>query len=251
MNSTQRKPRLGPWQAIGLFILLWAVIMAVGQTLRSALLPYVSLKTPRDIVVFRMAVGLPLSWLALGGTVLLLRVQGQRLPDIGWGRRAAIWGWLLAAILVAFSTFSSFRSHYCHGLCFIDPALWLSDWSPFRIAMAVAIGFTAGICEETMFRGFVMTEAKAGRAPVWIQIVLSGVLFGAAHFGIGGLGGSFNWAAALGAAFSTTIFGCLFAVVYLLARRSLTPGIVGHGLYAFIIEPWMLLFVLGSVHFNP
>jgi membrane protease YdiL (CAAX protease family) len=247
MTSTEQQPRLGPWQAIALFILLWAATMAVGQTLRSALLPHLSLKTPHDIIAFRMAVGLPLSWLALGGTILLLRLRGQRLPDIGWGKRAAIWGWLLAALLVAFFALSSFRGPYCHGLCFIDPAVWLSDWSPFRIVTAVTIGFTAGICEETMFRGFVMTQAKAGSAPVWLQIVLSGVLFGAAHFGIGGLGGGFNWAAALGAAFSTTVFGCLFAVVYLLARRSLTPGIVGHGLFAFITEPWTLLFVLGSV----
>jgi hypothetical protein len=223
-----------------LFVLLWAAIMTAGAMLRGILQPSVSLKTPQDIVAFRMSVGLPLSWLALGGTVLILRLRGLRLADIGWGRRGAIWGWILAAGLVAVFTAGSF-----HGP-FLDARRWLSDWSAFRIVTAVAIGFTAGICEETMFRGFVMSQAKAGGAPVWMQILLSGVLFGAAHFGIGGMSGHFDLAGAAGASISTTIFGCLFALVYLAARRSLMPGIAGHGLFAFISEPWTLLFVIAS-----
>jgi len=248
MNTTAIPPRLGAWQAILLFVLLWCGVMATGAILRGFVLPAASLKAPHDIVAYRMALSLPLSWLALGGTILILRLRGHRLPDIGWGRRGAVWGWLLAAAIVAFCVVNSVRSPYCHGLCFIDPAAWLSDWSPFRLIMSVAIGFTAGICEETMFRGFVMSQAREGGAPVWLQVLLSGVLFGAAHFGIGGFGGAFNWIAAFGAAFSTAVFGCLFALVYLLARRSLTPGIVGHGIFAFVTEPWMLLFVVGAAH---
>jgi membrane protease YdiL (CAAX protease family) len=117
----------------------------------------------------------------------------------------------------------------------------------FRVVTVVVIGFTAGICEETMFRGFVMSQARDGGAPAWVQVILSGVLFGAAHFGIGGISGHFDLAGALGASASTTVFGCAFALVYLAARRSLTPGIVGHGLFAFITEPWTLLYVVSAV----
>jgi membrane protease YdiL (CAAX protease family) len=243
-ETANRKSSIGAWQALLLFVLIWAVAMIVGPALRSLVQPYVSVKTPRDIVAFRMGFGLPISWLVLGGTILILRLRGQRLSDIGWGKPGRIRGWLLAAVLVAFFVFSSFGGRSCRGMCFIDPHMWLTDWSPFRTTTSIAIGLTAGICEETMFRGFVMTQARDGGAPVWVQIVLAGVLFGLAHFGIGGFSGHFNLAGMLSAVVSTTIFGALFAIVYLLAGRSLTPGIIGHGLFAFSTEPWMLLHVV-------
>lgn len=243
-ERTGRKPSIGAWQALLLFVLIWVVSMTAGPALRGFIQPYVSLNTPRDIVAFRTAFGLPVSWLILGATVLILRLRGQRLSDIGWRSPGKIWGWLLAAAIVAFFVFSSFRGPSCRGMCFIDPHLWLTDWSPFRTMTSLMIGLTAGICEETMFRGFVMTEARDGGAPVWLQIVLAGVLFGLAHFSIGGFSGHFNLAGMFSALMSTTVFGVLFAFVYLAAGRSLIPGIIGHSVFAFTTEPWMLLHVV-------
>jgi membrane protease YdiL (CAAX protease family) len=244
-ETTTRRAAVGPWQAMALFILCWAVVMAAGPLLRS-LIPHDGLQSPREIVAFRAAFGLPFSWIALAGTVLILRLRGQTLRHIGWGRPASAWGWLAAAVVTGFFLFNSFRTPSCRGLCFIDPHAWLTDWSAFRLATSVAIGVTAGICEETMFRGFVMGQARDGGAHWSVQILLSGLLFGIAHAGNATLSGRFEPAAAIGIVASTTVFGALFATVYLLGRRSLWPVIVAHGIFAFTTEPWMLLWGLAQ-----
>lgn len=242
-GNGERRTSIGAWQAIGLFVTLWVAVMIAGILLRSVV-PHASPQSPRDIVAFRVAWGLPFSWIALGGTVVLLRLRGQTLRDIGWGRPASPWGWIAAVAVVAFFLFNSFRTPACRGLCFIDMHAWLTDWSPFRIATSLAIGITAGICEETMFRGFVMRQAGDAGLHWSLQAVLSGVLFGVAHAGIAGLSGRFDPAAAVAIVLSTSVFGTVFAVVYLLGRRSLVPVILAHGLFAFTTEPWMLLWGL-------
>lgn len=239
-----RRSGIGPWQAMGLFILWIAVVLAAGPVSRTALLPHALPSAPRDIVGLRVLTGLPFTWAMLAGTVFILKLRGQRLSDLGWGRVGSIRGWLAAAAVTAFFLVSSFRGPACRGLCFIDPHVWLSDWSPFRIASSLAIGITAGICEETMFRGFVMRQARDGGAPVLVQVILSGVLFGAAHLGMAGLSGRFEPAAAIGIVGSTTVFGMVFAAVYLLGRRSLLPVALAHGIFAFTTEPWMMLWGL-------
>jgi membrane protease YdiL (CAAX protease family) len=241
-DTTIRHPVIGPWQAILLFIALWIAVTAFGPLLRAML--GVHPTAPRDIVAWRAATGLPLSWLALGGTALILRLRGQGLADLGFAKRARPWGWIAAAAVVAFFLWNSVKTPYCRGQCFIDPAQWLSDWSAFRLATSVAIGVTAGICEETMFRGFVMAQARDGGAPAWAQVLLSGVLFGVAHAGLAGLSGHFVPAAAIGIVAGTTVFGAVFALVYLAAGRSLVPLMLAHGLFAFTTEPWMMLWGL-------
>jgi membrane protease YdiL (CAAX protease family) len=241
-----RRPAIGPWTALLAFVVLWMAMLAIGPLFRSMVQPFFRIETPREIVAFRLAFGLPFTWLALGGTLLLLRWRGQSLSDLGWRRPAAIWGWVAGFAIVAFFLWGSFKSPSCRGMCFIDPKLWLTDWSLFRLLSSVAIGVTAGICEEISFRGFVMTQARDGGTPLPVQALLSGLTFGVAHIAIAGLSGRFDPTAAIGIVSSTTVFGIVFAVVYLLGRRSLTPVILAHGVFAFTTEPWMLLWGLGQ-----
>ena len=245
-DAAIQRPTIGPWAALAAFVAVWTLTLVLGPLLRDAIVPAVHLDTPRAIVGFRLATGLPYSWLALGGTILILRWRGQRLADIGWRRPAGIWGWLAASAIVAFFLWSSFRRPGCQGLCFIDPHAWLTDWSPFRLATSVAIGVTAGVCEEICFRGFVMTQARDGGAPVVVQVLLSGLAFGLPHIPLAMLSGHFDATAALSIFGSTMVFGLLFGVAYLLGRRSLTPVILAHGIFAFTTEPWMLLWGLNQ-----
>ncbi len=240
--NTETKRALGPWAALGLLVLTYLVLQAVSPMLRAAAAPFFHLETPREIVLFRGLFAIASGWIAFAAVVLILRLRGQTLADIGWGRRSSVWGWLGVVVVLAFYTWSSFFAYIRPGLHMLDWSTWSTDWSLFRIGMAVGIGITAGISEEAAFRGFVMTQARDGRAPVLAQILLSGVLFGAAHFGWGGLGGGgFHLAAALGAVAATTVFGTLFAIVYAIGGRSLLPCILGHMVFNFIMEPWMLL----------
>ncbi len=104
-----------------------------------------------------------------------------------------------------------------------------TDWSFFRIAIALGIGISAGICEETVFRGFVMGQARDGGAHWIIQIILSAVLFGAAHVGWGGMSGHVQMQQAIGAMSATAILGLMMAISYVAGGRSLTPVIIAHG----------------------
>jgi len=56
----------------------------------------------------------------------------------------------------------------------------------------LALAITAGCCEEFLYRGFAMAVFTRAGFPIWASVVLSSVLFGAAHLyqGRGGLIGT-------------------------------------------------------------
>jgi hypothetical protein len=98
-----------------------------------------------------------------------------------------------------------------------------------RIFMAVAI--TAGLCEEFLFRGFVMWYFAAWFADGWISVVLavviSSVLFGFAHIYLGaqdvlttGIGGVFF-------ALVVLVSGSLWSAMIIHAAVDLNSGDLG------------------------
>jgi membrane protease YdiL (CAAX protease family) len=78
------------------------------------------------------------------------------------------------------------------------------------------LALTAGICEETIFRGYLQRQFTAWTRSAAAGIVIQGVLFGAAHAYQG-------WSMIILIAF----YGCMFG---LLAqwRQSLRPGMIAH-----------------------
>lgn len=104
--------------------------------------------------------------------------------------------------------------------------------------MFVAVALTAGICEEVLYRGFLLhaCAVSAGvRAPVAIS--LSVIAFGLAHVYQG-------WKGALGA----TVLGGLFMASYVVTG-SLLPGIVLHVLID--LRPLLMLPREGSPFEQP
>jgi hypothetical protein len=215
-------------------------VYAAVKYAQAALMPHFDLTNVRDMAAYRACGSIVLDWAEVFAMILVLRLRGQRLGDIGWRKRSPIWGWLAA--LAAVAVYAGFAS--------MGPMLKgapvLTDWSVFRIAMALGIGITAGFCEEAIFRGFVMGQARDGGAPVVVQLLLSAVLFGLAHGGWGGMTGKFEVGAMIGAMVSTAILGAMLAGVYLLSRRSLVPAVFAHGVIDMVIEPWLILFALSG-----
>lgn len=82
--------------------------------------------------------------------------------------------------------------------------------SPQERVPFLALAVTAGCCEEFLYRGFAMAAFSRAGFPIWASVVVSSVLFGAAHLyqGRGGLIG-------------TGILGLLFG-----AFRALTGSIL-------------------------
>lgn len=236
--------RLGPWAAIGLGIVAFAVIYAGVQALRIAVFSHITTKDVHEIVALRACTSLVLIWASLGAILLIAGIRGQSIRDLGWRRGAPLAGWVVAlAVVVLYCAFTLAGPAMRH-------APILTDWSLFRVGTALAIGISAGICEETIFRGFVMTQARDGGAGPVVQVVLSAVLFGCAHFGWGGLTGSFQIWAMVASIVATIFLGTMLAVTYLAAKRSLMPVIAAHAVIDMVIEPWLLLFMVTGGHFG-
>jgi membrane protease YdiL (CAAX protease family) len=88
--------------------------------------------------------------------------------------------------------------------------------SPKERAPFFALAVTAGICEEFLYRGFAMAALTRSELPTWGVVVISSMLFGAAHLyqGRGGLVG-------------TILLGLLFAVARVIFG-SLIPVMAWH-----------------------
>lgn len=235
--------RIGPWTAIGLMIVVFVVLEAVLPMARTAIAPHFSITTPREIVAMRAVSSIVLVWALFGTAYVLIRLRGQTLQSIGWKVSSSIWGWLLG---FAFGVL--YAGFVVMGMMQAGAPV-LTDWSLFRILVALGIGFSAGICEETVFRGFVMTQARDGGAHWTLQILLSALLFGLAHMGWGGVSGHIEIHQMIGAVASTAILGLMLAIVYLASGRSLTPPIIAHATIDFVIEPWLLLYAVTGGHF--
>jgi hypothetical protein len=78
------------------------------------------------------------------------------------------------------------------------------------------------------------------------QVLGSGLLFGLAHVGWTMLGAAFDPRLFLGTVISTAFLGMVYAGIYLVGGRSLTPVIVSHTITDVIIEPWLLLAALSG-----
>jgi len=80
----------------------------------------------------------------------------------------------------------------------------------------LALAFTAGLCEEFLYRGFAMAALTTAGLPAWCVVLLSSVFFGLAHLyqGRGGL-------------VSTLVIGTVFGTARI-AYDGLVPAMLWH-----------------------
>ncbi len=171
---------------------------------------------------------------ALGLLRARLRRRGERLRDLGWGRRptaSAMAGGLAVALGYILWTAA-------------DPSVGahLFDASGLQL-VALPVAVVAGVVEEVVFRGYLMTSLRRmGRGPV-VQVVVSAGAFALAHaYAFGG-----SLSAVVAAQIGTFALGLALALVFVAGRRSLTPVIAAHVLIDLVLEPALLLrvFTLG------
>ena len=153
-----------------------------------------------------------------------LRKQGRNLKDIGWRRTTTLPAVIIGVIFAlgyAFFTLSN---------PLIGPNA--KEISLFKLA-GVVVGVVGAVVEESVFRGYLISELKAIKISTITQIIVSGVSFGIIHIGFDFLG-----------VLLTFIMGIIMATVYVIGKRSLTPSIISHALINIIVEPWLLLFIV-------
>jgi uncharacterized protein len=93
---------------------------------------------------------------------------------------------------------------------FMMPVGW------FELAMWLLLSLTAGICEETIFRGYFQRQFVGWTGNIIVGIVISAALFGAIHIYQG-------WKQTI----VIGIFGAMFGTLSVM-RKSLKPGMIAH-----------------------
>jgi uncharacterized protein len=137
------------------------------------------------------------------------------LADFG----AAFIFWIMAAIaLAALSTLL-----YLVHLRRLDKAVVsLAPKNALEFALWIALSITAGVVEEFIFRGYLLQQFASIKGRLWIGVLASSLLFGAAH-GYEGVGAMIAIAA----------YGAMFCVLAM-QQRSLRAGMMAHAWHDFI-----------------
>ena len=105
------------------------------------------------------------------------------------------------------------------------------------ISVWAAVG--AAIVEEALFRRLLMDSVADAGGNLFLQVLASAFIFGAAHAVWGLI--KLDLRVALSSAVATTVMGAALALVYILADRNLAPCIVSHFIITATIEPGLMI----------
>lgn len=230
MASTKlEEPRVATsWKSIlGTILLMLMIIGAISYGAFFVAAPFGWLSSPERRLAVFLSGAIVGELVALGVLTWLLHRHDVTLRQLGLGR-ATNWRGIALGLLVALAI---------SGLTLLNPAVGpnVLRFSLLKV-LALVAALVAGLVEEVIFRGYLMTAlAWKGRGRV-TQVMLSGLLFALAH--LYGIGSPLVLLTTWG---STFILGVGLALTYLVGKRSLTPVIIGHALVDAIIEPWLLL----------
>jgi membrane protease YdiL (CAAX protease family) len=152
--------------------------------------------------------------------VTVRQVLGKRRG--GWRMWARDFGvamtfWLISLIVLA-ALASVLR--LMHQMPLQRAVLDLAPQGALELISWFMLCITAGIVEEFVFRGYLLQQfaslGSSGKGTLWLGVLASSLLFGAAH-GYEGIGGMI----------AITAYGAMFSVLAI-KRQSLRPGMMAH-----------------------
>ncbi|HEU0028289.1 MAG TPA: CPBP family intramembrane glutamic endopeptidase [Ktedonobacterales bacterium] len=225
-GATPARPSWG--RLIATLALLLAIIGAISYGAFAVAYPFGWLARPETRLATFLIGAIVGELAALGALIGLLRRRGTGLRALGLGKPAT-WRGLALGLAVAIV--------YAGLTAALNPTVGPNLLKlTFLKGLAIVAALVAGLVEETIFRGYVMTSLQQmGRGRV-AQVLVSGAAFAIAHFY-----GFVSPTAILTTFGFTFLLGAALAITYLVSRRSLTPVIVSHTLIDIVIEPWLLL----------
>ena len=121
--------------------------------------------------------------------------------------------WLMASIVLA--AISSLL-RLLHLLRAQKAVFAIAPQTGWEIVMWVALSTTAGVVEEFVFRGYLLQQFSSIGSRLWLGVLVSSLLFGAAH-GYEGVG----------AMIAIVAFGAMFCALAIY-RKSLRAGMMAH-----------------------
>lgn len=208
-----RRERVAPWQHT-VIILLVLVLWAVYGALRSRI--GINSEAPRWM---RYSGQMLVLWLMTGTTIAGLYHRRRFLrslvgtaswsSELGVGVLVFLAGTaILAVVGVALRPF-----HLTH---LRDSVLSLGPHTGLELALWMMVSASAGICEEFLFRGYLLRQIIDWSGSSTVAIVLSAVIFGSMHLYEG-----------TAAAMQIAALGALLGIVAI-QRRGLRAVIVAH-----------------------
>jgi uncharacterized protein len=180
---------------------------------------YARLKTTLQIYAWNIAA----EWALVAACVWQVHSHGLGLADIGERLGNPLRTLVVAAALVAGTALivvgrdkkrkATRRARVGKA---IDSVRRLIPVSKGERHAFVAVALTAGVCEELLYRGWLLSLLAAALGSIWAGLVVSAVMFGVAHAyqGRSGIIGS-------------SLLGCVFGLLFLLTG-SLLVGQVLH-----------------------
>lgn len=215
-HAIQRfEPVAGPVHTFFLLVIM-ACVAAAGYF---SMHRYGAAHHPKRVVFYLITMAW--EWIMFGYVYWGLRRRGKFFGNMAGTRwKSAVdffrdlgiaFGFWIAAILVL-----SLLTSVLHTREMTEAARLLAPRGLLESVLWVAVAVTAGICEETIFRGYLQRQFVAWIHSAPIGVVLSAVLFGAGHIYQGGK-----------ATVVIAVYGLMFGTLAEV-RQNLRPGMMVH-----------------------
>lgn len=166
-------------------------------------------------------------WLMTGVIFLAVKKNGRRIREVIGGRWASFEDFLLDLAIAAIFWFVS--AGVLVGVAVLmglskpgnleqarSATSFLMPQSQLELLLWPVLTFTAGFCEEVIFRGYLLKQFAALTQSAWLGMAFSSLVFGLSH---GYQGPKLM--------FVITIYGMMFAMLANF-RKSTRPGMMAH-----------------------
>jgi membrane protease YdiL (CAAX protease family) len=162
-------------------------------------------------------------WLLFGFVLLGVKLHGTPLLAVLGERWSSIRQvfrdiWIAVVFLVVSIFITSLLGGHVHGGGPDPTVQFLLPHGGLELTVWMALSLTAGICEETLFRGYLQKQFMALTKNAPLGILLSAAMFGTAHAYQG-----FAKAVQIG------VLGAMYGI-FTHWRRSVRPGMIAHTL---------------------
>ena len=232
LPNSSLSPLVAWRNALGIVVLLWLLL---GLANFGLFTNFLAASMPNNLLLasFYLDLGFAAASLIIVALIVLWqRRHGETLADLGWRRPTTV---LAIVIAVIFGILWALLS-YAREPHPVQSFLGLSWERPLMMLIGLFLAFS----EELAMRGFFMEQLRRGGVPTWLQVVASAVFMGSYH-GIVGLHYSVFYAVS-----SMVLFGVI-AIIFVIGKRSLTPGTLGHALVHFLGDPVLTMGILHGV----
>lgn len=222
-------PPLIAWRnALGIVVLLWLILGSVFSLVTN----FLASTMPNNLLLasFYLDIAFGIAIAIIVGLIVLWQHQhGETLRDLGWRSPTTVTAIVIGIIYgVLWTTLSYAREPHP-----VQSFLALSWERPIMMLIGIFLAFG----EELAMRGFFMEQLRRGGIPTWLQVIASAIFMGAYH-GIVGLHYSLFYGLS-----SMVLFGGV-AVIFVIGKRSLTPGTIAHAMAHFFGDPVLTIGIL-------